>query len=128
MGLFDRAPQTNNFVASPPATVAPQMDDIDDLIANSKPSVSSVYPDPGLYPVLYVDVFKVVLSHQGDKLFTAEFLILDSQVATRPAGTKMTWQGNLRHYAVPGNIKTLIAATMGVDPQVVDNQAIALEF
>jgi hypothetical protein len=46
-------------------------------IANSEVTERSVYFEEGVYPVLYLDVMKMVNSRKGDTFFVAEFDILE---------------------------------------------------
>lgn len=97
-----------------------------DRIGKAEPSHQGVYPLPGVYPVLYVDVVKMLRSRKGDDLFTVEFLILESEAVDRPSGSKVTWQTNMRHDAGPGNARTFIAAAMGCLIKEVTSQAAML--
>lgn len=113
MGIFDTQPTSN--VQQPVTTQASQGDPgagIFHRIGTADVSPKAVYPEPGLYPVLYVDAVKMIRSRKGDDLFTVEFLILQSAVDERPEGTKLTWQANMRHDAGPGNARAFIAAAM----------------
>lgn len=88
-----------------------------DLIARSQTNSGGVYFLPGVYPVLHVCDFKEQLSRKKDDLIIAEFEIIESDVAERPAGTKVSQVYNLtKHDAAPGNVKSFIAAVMGVRP------------
>jgi hypothetical protein len=84
-----------------------------ELIADAKESYQSCYVEPGLYPLLYIEALKFVVSRKNDTIFIAEFLILSSEVGSRPAGSRMSWACNLRHDASPGNIKGFLAAVLG---------------
>jgi len=89
-------------------------------IEQSDPSQGGIYPEAGLYPCLYVQALKMIRSRKGEDLFIAEFDIIESMVQLRPKGTKMSWAVNFRHDASPGNVKSFLAALMGVDPGAVD--------
>lgn len=95
--------------------------DIHDIIGTAATSESGVYPEPGVYPILRIDVAKVIESRKGDKLFCAEMEILDSQVAERPAGTTMSWMANLtKHDAAAGNVRKFLASAAGITVEQVD--------
>jgi len=81
--------------------------------AEADPNQRSVYPVPGVYPVLMVDSLKMIQSRKGEDLFVAELEILDSQVEERPAGTRMSWLVNFKHDSAPGNVKAFFCALMG---------------
>jgi hypothetical protein len=97
-----------------------------DKIANAEVSKRGVYPVPGAYPMLYVDVLKLITSRNDDLLFIAEFDIIDSNVTERPSGTRMSWSANLKHDPAPGNIKAFIAAVMDRPPEEVTSQAASM--
>ena len=92
-----------------------------DRIGSSQPNEGGVYPEPGLYPVVCVDVLKMIKSRKGEDIFIAEFEILASEVGDRPMGTKMSWVANFKHDAAPGNVRMLLAAIMGVNIGEVDS-------
>jgi len=81
-----------------------------------------VYIIPGLYPVLYVDVIKMIVSRKGQDLFIAEFDIISSDVEARPTGTRVSWIVNFAHEPAPGNVKAFLAAVMNVNPDEVDKE------
>ncbi len=101
---------------------APKARDVFDDIERSDGRAGGIYPIPGVYPVLYVDVVKMIRSRKGDDVFIAEFEILQSAVVDRPGGTKMSWAVNFRHDASPGNVKAFIAAVANVPQNAVDAQ------
>jgi len=102
------------------------MSDVHDRIGNAKTSESGVYPEPGVYPVLEIDSCRVIDSRKGDKLFCAEFNILESRVEERPAGSSMSWMANLtKHDAAPGNVRKFLAAAAGVTVENVDPEGSA---
>jgi len=90
-------------------------------VGNAEGREGGVYPEPGLYPILYVDTLKMIRSRKNDDLFIAEFDIVASEVDARPVGTRMSWVANLtKHDAAPGNVKTFLAKLMNVPDQEVD--------
>ena len=91
-------------------------------IGDSTPNEGGVYPVAGIYPLLYVDVLKMIQSRKGETVFIAEFEILSSEVGERPAGSKVSWVANFKHDAAPGNVRMLLAAIMGVQLGEVDAQ------
>jgi hypothetical protein len=97
------------------------MSDIHEMIGNAKATEGGVYPVAGVYPVLYLDACKMVESRKGDKLFCAEFDIVESNVEERPAGSRMSWMANLtKHDAAPGNVRAFLAAAVGIPVENVD--------
>jgi hypothetical protein len=91
-------------------------------IGSSDPSESGVYPEAGVYPLLFVDSLKMIQSRKGDDLFIAEFDIVQSEVDTRRPGTRMSWVANLsKHDAAPGNVKLFLATLMDVPLDQVDS-------
>lgn len=97
------------------------MADIHDLIGSAQTSEGGVYPEPGVYPMLFIDACKVIDSRKGDKLFCAEFDILESKVPERPSGSRMSWIANLtKHDAAPGNVRKFLAAACGLEVEQVD--------
>jgi hypothetical protein len=95
-------------------------------IANSEVTERSVYFEEGVYPVLYLDVMKMVNSRKGDTFFVAEFDILESNVSSRPSGSRATWMANFRHDATPGNVKDFIAKLNGVEPEEVTAESVKM--
>ena len=90
-------------------------------VAESDPSRGGVYPEPGVYPVIQIDVLKMIKSRAVEDLFIGEIDILKSNVESRPAGSSMTWMCNLtKHDAAPGNVKAFLAALAGVDDTEID--------
>lgn len=91
-----------------------------DMIGDAEGRFNAVYADPGVYPVLQVDVLKMIVSRKQEHLFIAEFDILQSLVPSRPAGTRLSWVANFRHDATPGNVRTFLATLMDVPVEEVD--------
>jgi hypothetical protein len=91
-----------------------------DRVEDSEGRTGGIYPQPGIYQVLYVDVIKMIRSRKGEDVFIAEFDILQSDVPERKAGTRMSWAVNFRHDASPGNVKAFLAAVMNVQQTEVD--------
>jgi len=89
-------------------------------IGNSDGRTGGVYPLPGIYPILFVDVIKMIVSRKKDNVFIAEFDILQSDVPERPAGSRMAWAANFRHDATAGSVKAFLAAVMNCDQSEVD--------
>lgn len=90
-------------------------------IGGAESTERSVYPIPGVYPMLYCNVLKMVDSRlSGDTIFVAEFDILESKVPDRPVGTSLAWLCNLRHLPSPGNVRSFLAALNGVRIEDVD--------
>ena len=114
MALFDRKP-----TAQPSRQ---QSVDPFNRIGDSEGRQGGVYPVAGVYPLLYVDVLKMIRSRKGDDVFVAEFDIVQSEVAGRCAGTRMSWAVNFRHDASPGNVKAFLAAVMDVLAEQVDSE------
>ena len=88
--------------------------DVFSRIAEAKQQEGGVYIKPGVYPILMVDVIKVIKTRKGDDMFVAEFEILQSKVEDRPAGTKVSLTHNFRHETTPNLVKTFFAKMMGV--------------
>ena len=93
-----------------------------DRIGDSNPNDGGVYPEPGVYPMLYVDVLKMIKSRKGEDVFIAEFGVINSDVPDRPVGSRMSWVANFKHDAAPGNVRSLLSAIMGVSINDVDSQ------
>jgi len=87
--------------------------------AAADPNQSSVYPVPGIYPVLMIDALKMIESRNNEDLFIAELEILDSQVEDRPAGTRMSWIVNFKHDSAPGNVKAFFCNAFGIPEEEV---------
>ena len=95
--------------------------DIHDKVGNAEINQGGVYFLPGLYPVVQVDVIKLIKSRHGDDLVIVEFDILVSEVPNRPAGSRATAFHNFsKHDAAPGNFKALLAAITDSKPENVD--------
>jgi len=114
---------------SPPYAAAPQSQQDEDFysrIANAEDRDRRItrYPIPGAYPVLLVDFVKMIRTRKDEDFFVAEFEILQSKVAERPAGTRMSWMCNLKHDSSPRNIKEFICALMAVDKDAVTPEAV----
>lgn len=95
-------------------------------IEDSEGRTGGIYPMPGIYQVLYVDVVKMIRSRKGEDVFIAEFDILQSDVPERKAGTRMSWAVNFRHDASPGNVKAFLAAVMNSEQSEVDGKSAQL--
>lgn len=122
MGLFENQETgTRSTVAT-----GSRLDDAFDSIANADVSERSVYFDPGVYPLLALDVMKMTESRKGDLFFIAELEILDSSVPSRPTGSRATWMCNFRHDATPGNIRDFISKLNGVSPEEVTKKSIKM--
>jgi hypothetical protein len=117
MALFGSKTPETAAPAPPPPSSNPF-----DRVANSEGRFGGVYPLPGVYPALYVDVLKMIRSRKGEDVFIAEFDILDSEVPNRLKGTRMSWAVNFRHDASPGNVKAFLAAVMAVPQTEVDGK------
>lgn len=91
-----------------------------DRIGSSSPNDGGVYPEPGVYPMLYVSVLKMIKSRKGEDVFIAEFDIISSDVPNRPAGSVMSWVANFKHDAAPGNVRMLLAAITNTPIDQVD--------
>jgi len=119
MPLFgDKAPaSTPAPAAAPPPAASPF-----DRVAASEGRFGGVYPQPGVYPLLYIDVLKMIRSRKGEDVFIAEFDVLESEVPSRLKGTRMSWAVNFRHDASPGNVKAFLAAVMNVPQNEVDGK------
>lgn len=117
MGMFGKesGQQASNSNSSQQNTYDPYQ-----RVGDSDGRTGGVYPNPGVYPVLYVDAIKMIKSRKNEDVFIAEFDILQSDVEERPAGSRMAWAVNFRHDASPGNVKTFLAAVMNVDITEVD--------
>jgi len=83
MGMFDKKTEDKE----------PKMQQGYDMfsgIDNAKVMEKDPYIDPGVYPLLYCSCLKAFQSKRdGQSFFVAEFDILDSNVESRPAGTRM---------------------------------------
>jgi hypothetical protein len=112
MGMFgnESASQSNQSSGSDPFS----------RVGDSDGKMGGVYPLPGVYPMLYLDVIKMIKSRKNDDVFIAEFDIVQSDVQERPAGSRMAWAVNFRHDASPGNVKSFLASLMNVDVKEVD--------
>lgn len=92
------------------------MSSVFDAIGNAKVSGGGVYLAPGVYPVLQIDTIKMIKTRKNEEAFVAELDILESQVKERPAGTRASWMAMLKHDAAPGNIKAILCAIIGANP------------
>lgn len=120
MGMFDRKNSTGQAVQKT-APASTKRVDAFDKIGDADASERSVYPIPGVYPLLYCERLKMIQSKlSGDDMFIAEFTILDSNVDSRPKGTSMSWVCNLRHLPSPGNIRSFLAALNDTAVEEVD--------
>lgn len=121
MGMFDNQSSDNtNNAPQGGGQEYSQTNDPFSRVGSSDPNEQSVYPIPGVYPLLYLDTLKMIRSRKGDDVFVAEFDILESEVETRPRGTRMSWVVNFRHDAAPGNVKGFLASLMGISVGEVD--------
>jgi hypothetical protein len=86
-----------------------------------------VFAVPGSYPYLFIDalVMKQIRGHivpGGIPAFIAEFCILQSNVAARPPGTRMSWIAPFDKLPTPGNVKAFLGAAFGISPNDVDSE------
>lgn len=96
-----------------------------DGIEDAESTRRSNYVLPGTYPILFVQALKKIRSQQtGDKLFIAEFDIIESKVPERPPGMDMSSIFNITKHGKTalGNIKGLIAACLDVPEEKVDSK------
>ncbi len=103
-------PESTTTLPPAPAAIQPPAQDLFSAIGSAVPGYGSVYPIPGLYPLLYIDVIKLIKTRKQENMFIAEFDILASEVAARQSGTRMSWLVNMRHDASPGNVRGFLAA------------------
>ena len=122
MGLFDQYQGQQQAATVPPQARQASASDPFSRIGDSEGRQGGVYPMPGVYPLLYIDVLKMIRSRKNEDVFVAEFDILESEVGERPAGTRMSWPVNFRHDASPGNVKSFLAAVMNVPQEQVDGR------
>lgn len=115
MGLFEKQESTNNGMAQASSGYDPF-----DKIANAEATERSSYFEPGVYPILMLDVMKTTNSRQGDLLFIAEFNIIKSDVPSRAPGSRAVWIANFRHDPTAGNVKQFMASLMLVSPDEID--------
>lgn len=118
MSLFGAKSESAPAPAPAPAPSASPFD----RVAASEGRFGGVYPQPGVYPLLYVDVVKMIRSRKQEDVFIAEFDVLESEVPSRLKGTRMSWAVNFRHDASPGNVKAFLAAVMNVPQTEVDGK------
>ena len=86
------------------------------------PSVGGVWVEPGVYPrVAIVNVKYIDGGFKGNS-YVAELDILESSVATRAAGTRMSWVCNLKHASAMGNIKGFIASCLNSDHKAITRE------
>jgi hypothetical protein len=93
-------------------------------VANAEVGEKTAYFEPGVYPFLYLDVIKMVTSRKGDQLFIAEFDIVDSDVPSRPKGSRAAWIANFRHEPTPGNVRGFMAALNNVGVEEITADAL----
>lgn len=122
MGLFDSYQNQQNVGQSQPPPPRQAASDPFFRIEGSEGRQGGVYPLAGVYPMLYIDILKMIRSRKNEDVFVAEFDILQSDVGERPAGTRMSWPVNFRHDASPGNVKAFLAAVMNVPQEQVDGR------
>lgn len=100
-------------------------DDIFDMIGSAEVPQGGIYLLPGNF-VLAVDLFKMVRSKRDNhRKFIAEFVVLKSDNAQRPAGTKVGWARDLdgrfpKENA--GEVRGLLAASANVEIEEVDSK------
>lgn len=95
--------------------------DIHEKVGSAEVNQGGVYFLPGLYPVVQVDVIKLIKSRHGDDLVIVEFDILVSEVVDRSAGSRAAAFHNFsQHDAAAGNFKALLAAITNSKPEDVD--------
>jgi len=127
MGLFDNAP-SDVSTARPVVAAAPRKS-VFDLIGEAEGDRNSSYLLPGIYPVLQVNVLKMITARAGHDSFVAEFDILDSEVEERPAGTSASWvvafKPGDREKLAANNVRSFLAALMGATLEEVDAKAAA---
>lgn len=114
MGLWD-----NETVNTQNTQQTTGYNDPFEAVANATVNERTSYFDPGVYPLLYLDCLKMITSRKGDALFIAEFDILESNVSTRPKGTRGAWTPNFRHEPTAGNVRGFMAILMNVPPEEV---------
>ncbi|MHA1574437.1 MAG: hypothetical protein ACTSX8_10635 [Alphaproteobacteria bacterium] len=92
-------------------------------IGAAKVNQGGNYVLPGVYPLLFVNaVKKIVSQNTRDTLVVAELDILESRVDDRKVGSSMSWIVNLKHQPALGNLKGFLASVMDVDPEMVDSK------
>ncbi|MCP4217196.1 MAG: hypothetical protein GY765_21305 [bacterium] len=79
-------------------------------IGNATAIQKTPWIQPGIYPLLYVTELKMIQNRKGVPMFIAEVDIIQSEVADRPQGSKMSWVVNLQNDAGPGDVKGFLAA------------------
>jgi hypothetical protein len=99
---------------------APQGNSVFDQVAGASPTEGGIYPKPGIYPLVFIDAVKMIRTRKGEDMFVAELCILNSEVAERPAGSRMSWCANFKHDAAASNVKLFLAAAMGMPVDSVD--------
>lgn len=117
MEMLNKNSQPQQQQPQPVPVAAPQTQaqpgSVFDLVGGAKPGFQSVYPVAGVYPLLMVDSVKMVRNRKGIDLFTVELKILQSQVPTRPAGSRMSYQASFAFDATPRNVRSCVAAILG---------------
>ncbi|NIQ90985.1 MAG: hypothetical protein GWN93_19075 [Deltaproteobacteria bacterium] len=113
-------PNTNKQQTQQTGGNPPPGEDPFNRTANATAREGGTYPDPGLYPVLYVDRLQMKRSRRNEDVFIASFDIVESKVPSRPAGTQMDWVVNYRHDASPGNVKAFFLAMMNLKDEDLD--------
>lgn len=96
-----------------------------DGIEDADSTKRSNYVLPGQYPILFVNALKKKRSQKtGDKLFIAEFDIIESKVAERQPGMDMSSIFNITKHGKTalGNIKGLLAAILDIEEAKVDSR------
>ncbi len=93
-----------------------------DGIGKAQVNQGGNYPLPGIYPLLYVNaVKKIVSQNTQDTMVIVELDILESKVPDRAVGSSMSWIVNLKHQPALGNLKGFLATAMSVEPDMVDS-------
>lgn len=84
-------------------------------IANAKINNGGVYFLPGTYEVSVCKAF-LMTSRKGTPLIVVEAEVLSTDVPSRPVGTRASWVVNMTQDAAASNIKSFIAAAIGINP------------
>jgi hypothetical protein len=99
-------------------------DSVFDRVANAEEQEGASYPEPGVYPLLMVDTIKMIKSRKGDDLFIAEFEILQSDVSSRPVGSRMQYVANFRHDPTPSAVKAFFTKLTGSSSDEVTSESL----
>jgi len=96
-------------------------------MGNAVPSIGrNPYTEPGVYPVLYIDLVKMVHAQTGMDHFTVEFYVLESRVTAHPPGMKVTWQEGFKYDSGPANARLFISLAMNAPIEEVTSNVCAL--